>query len=88
MKLICTQNNFKKAIFNTERIIGKQNTLPILKNIMLKTEKGQLKFSATNLEIGIITKIGAKIERKGEITIPARLLSDFVNNLPSEEKVF
>ena len=87
MKLICTQNNFKKAIFNTERVIGKQNTLPILKNIMLKTEKGQLKFSATNLEIGIIAKIGAKIERKGEITIPARLLSDFVNNLPSEEKV-
>ncbi|MCD6149370.1 DNA polymerase III subunit beta [bacterium] len=87
MKLICTQNNFKKAIFNTERVIGKQNTLPILKNIMLKTEKGQLKFSATNLEIGIITKIGAKIERKGKITIPARLLSDFVNNLPNEEKI-
>jgi len=87
MKLICTQANFRKAVFNTERVTGKQNTLPILKNIMLETEKGQLKFSATNLEIGVITKIGAKIEKKGKITIPARLLSDFVNNLPNEDKV-
>ena len=86
MKLICTQNNFRKAVFNTERVVGKQNSLPILKNIMLKTEKGRLKFSATNLEIGIITKIGAKIKEKGEITIPAKLLSDFVNNLPNDEE--
>ena len=64
MKLICTQNNFKKAIFNTERVTGKQTTLPILGNILLKTEKRRLKFSATNLEVGVIMKIGAKIEKE------------------------
>lgn len=88
MKLICTQNNFKKAIFNTERVTGKQSTLPILGNILLKTEKRRLKFSATNLEIGVIMKIGAKIEKEGEITIPVKLLSNFINNLPSEDKIF
>ena len=87
MKLICTQENFKKAIYNTERVIGKQSTLPILENILLETEKGMFKFSATNLEIGVFLKIGAKIEKEGKITIPAKLISSFVNNLPVGENI-
>ena len=87
MKVICTQENFKKAIFNTERITGKQVTLPILNNILIETEKGRLKFSATNLEVGVVSVIGVKIEKEGKITIPAKLLSNFVNNLPQEGKI-
>lgn len=87
MKLICTQENFKKAIFNSERMVSKQNTLPILNNILFETEKGRLKFSATNLEIGVSVQIGAKIEREGKITIPAKLISNFTNNLPQGENV-
>jgi DNA polymerase-3 subunit beta len=87
MKLICTQENFKKAIFNSERIVSKQNTLPILNNILFETEKGRLKLSATNLEIGISVQIGAKIEREGKITIPAKLISNFTNNLPQGENI-
>ena len=83
MKLTCTQENFKKAIYSTERVVGKQITLPILENILLETDNGMLKISATNLEIGVFLKIGAKIEEEGKITVPARLLSNFVNNLPS-----
>jgi len=84
MKLICTKENFKKAIFNSERIVSKQTTLPILNNILFEADKGALKVSATNLEIGIISKIGAKIEKPGKITIPAKTISGFVNNLPAE----
>jgi len=87
MKLTCTQENFKKAIYNTERVIGKQSTLPILENILLESEKGMLKFSATNLEIGVFLKIGAKIEKEGKITVPAKLISSFVNNLPAGENI-
>lgn len=87
MKLTCTQENFKKAIYNTERVIGKQTTLPILENILLETEKGMLRISATNLEIGVFLKIGAKIEKEGKITIPAKLISSFVNNLPTGENI-
>ncbi len=87
MKIICTQENFKKAIYNTERVIGKQATLPILENILLETEKGMLKISATNLEIGVFLKIGAKIEKEGKITIPAKLVSSFVNNLPPGDNI-
>jgi len=87
MKLICTQENFKKAIFNSERVVSRQTTLPILNNILFETEKGGLKLSATNLEIGVVTKIGAKIEKEGKIAIPAKLLSNFVNNLPAGENI-
>jgi len=87
MKLTCTQENFKKAIYSTERVVGKQITLPILENILLETDGGMLKISATNLEIGVFLKIGAKIEEEGKITVPARLLSNFINNLPSVSTV-
>jgi len=91
MKIICTRENFKNAIFNSERVVSKQTTLPILNNILFETERGILKLSATNLEIGVEVKIGAKIEKEGRISIPARLLSNFVNNLPTkgaEENIF
>ena len=87
MKLICTEVNFKKAIFNCERVVSKKNTLPILNNILFETEKGGLKLSATNLEIGVSSKIGAKIEKEGRITIPAKLISSFSANLPSGENI-
>ncbi|PIP26939.1 MAG: DNA polymerase III subunit beta [Candidatus Moranbacteria bacterium CG23_combo_of_CG06-09_8_20_14_all_39_10] len=87
MKLICTQENFRKAIFNSERMASKQNTLPILNNILFEANKSGLRFSATNLEIGISVQIGAKIENEGRITIPAKLISNFVNNLPQGENI-
>ncbi|MCX6761699.1 MAG: DNA polymerase III subunit beta [Candidatus Moranbacteria bacterium] len=87
MKLICTQDNFKKAITNSERIVSRQNTLPILNNILLEASKGYLKITATNLEIGIEIKIGAKIEKEGRITVPAKLLGNFSSNLTEGENM-
>lgn len=87
MKLLCTQENFKKAILSVEKVTSKQITLPILKNILLETRDGRLIFSATNLEIGVECKIGAKIEEDGAIAVPAKLLSDFVLNLPYEKNI-
>jgi len=87
MKLICTQENFKKAIYNCERAVAKRNTLPILNNILFETEKGGLKLSATNLEIGISSQIGAKIERDGKITVPARLISGLSNSLLKDDNI-
>lgn len=87
MKLTCTLEKFKKAILNAERVIGKQITLPILENVLLETENRMLKISATNLEIGVSLKIGAKIEKEGKITVPAKLLSSFISNLPPENQL-
>ena len=87
MKLICTQANFKKAIYQVERIVAKKNTLPILNNILFQAQKGSLTLLATNLEIGISVKIGAKIEKEGSITLPAQLISNFATNLPLGENI-
>lgn len=91
MKLICTRENFQAAIFKTERVVSRQTTLPVLNNLLLETEKGGLRVSATNLEIGVEVKLGAKIEKEGKITIPARLASNFINSLSqknTEENLF
>ena len=83
--MICLQENLKNGLSAAERIIGKNLTLPILNNLLLKTEKGRLKISATNLEIGINYWVPGKIEKEGEITLPARTISGFVNNLPNKK---
>lgn len=85
MKLICTQENLSRSITYLERITGKQSTLPILSNILVEAENGRLKLSATNLEIGVVVNIGAKIEEEGKITIPAKLIGSFIHNLPAED---
>ncbi len=85
MHLICLQENLKQALGITERIIGRNLTLPILNNILLSVENNKLKISSTNLEIGISTWVSGKIQEKGSLTIPARLITDFVNNLPNKK---
>lgn len=87
MKITCTLDNFKKAISNSERMVSKQNTLPILNNILISAEKGGLRFSATNLEVGVVVRIGAKVEKEGGLTIPARLISNVINNLSSKDNI-
>lgn len=87
MKIITSYKNLKKALNITEKIVSRNPSLPILNNLMLKTDNGRLKISATNLEIGINYLIGAKVEEPGELAVPARIFSDFVNNI-TEEKVY
>jgi len=64
---------------------GKNASLPILNNILIKTENGRLKVSATNLEIGVNYIIGAKIEEVGQIAVPARIISDFIGNIADDK---
>lgn len=85
MKLIVNQKNIKRAIGLVEKIVSKNSSLPILNNILLKTENGRLRISATNLELGINTLVGVKIEEVGEIAIPVRIFSDFINAVKDEK---
>lgn len=83
MKLTCTQENLNKAINIVGKIINKNITLPILNNVLLKTEKGRLKLTSTNLELGVDYWIGGKIKEEGEITIPTKLFASFISGLPN-----
>ena len=87
MKAICTYENLKGALQATEFATSKSATLSILNNILIETDGGQLCFSATNLEIGIVKKIQAKIDAPGKIVVSASLLGNFLTALRGTEHV-
>ncbi|MDO8491401.1 MAG: DNA polymerase III subunit beta [Dehalococcoidia bacterium] len=84
MRLSCLQENMSKGLATVGRAVAARTTLPITNNILLSTDQSRLRLAATNLEIAISCWIGAKVEEEGSITIPARLLTEFVNSLPNE----
>ena len=84
MKLSCLQENLNKGLGIIGRAVASRTTLPITQNVLISTDESQLKLAATNLEIAISCWIGAKIESEGSITLPARVLTEFVGSLPSD----
>lgn len=85
MKVSLLKENLSKALSICGRVVSTRGSLEILSHVLLQTESGRLKVSATNLEVGVNFWIGAKIEKEGSITVPARLLTDVVSSLNSEK---
>ena len=83
MKISCLQENLAKGLATIGRAVATRSTLPVLSNILLQSDEGRLRLAATNLEIGINCWIGARVSEEGSITVPARLLTEFVNSLPT-----
>lgn len=83
MKLQVTQENLNRALGTVARVANSRNALPILANILIKTVNNRLSIAATNLDIAITDYIGAKVSEEGSVTVPARLMQDFVSSLPS-----
>ncbi len=82
MKLTGSQQQLAHGLGIVTRAVSPRSTLPVLNNILLATDEGRLRLSATNLELGITKWIGAQIQEEGSITIPARILSDLIGTLP------
>jgi len=87
VKLSVMQENLVRGLQVVSRAVSARSTLPVLNNVLLRTEDGGLKLTATNLEIGITYWVPGKIEMAGAMTVPARLLTDIVNGLPANERV-
>jgi DNA polymerase-3 subunit beta len=87
MKLTCLQENLKRGLSIVSHAVAGKSTLPVLSNILLATDNGRLKLAATNLELGITCWIGSKVDVEGAVTIPAKLMSDLVGNLPNDRIV-
>ena len=84
MKTSVLQDKLAKGLSIVARAVENRPTLPVLGNILLATEDARVKLAATNLEMSITTWIGAKVEKEGAITLPAKTLADLVNNLSPE----
>ena len=85
MKVQCLQENLTKGLSIVGRAVATRTTLPVTQNILIETEQAGLKLSATNLEMAITTWVGGVVEEPGEMTVPARLLSEFVGSLTTEQ---
>ena len=85
MRLSCLQENLNRGLSVVGRAVATRTTLPITNNVLMATDESRLKLVATNLEMAISHWIGAKVEEEGTITVPARLLTDFVGSLPSDK---
>src|SRR5262245_36213696 len=81
------QENLARGLSVVSRAVSSRSTLPVLANVLLKTEDAGLKLTATNLEIGITYWVPGKIDSDGATTVPAKLLTDLVNSLPAGDKV-
>ncbi len=84
MKVSCLQENLAKGLSIVSRAVASRSTLPVLGNVLIATDQGRLKLAATNLELAVTCWIGAKVDEDGATTVPARVLSDFINSLPPE----
>jgi DNA polymerase-3 subunit beta len=84
MKVSVSQQQLAQGLSIVSRAVSPRSTLPVLANVLLATDEGRLRLSATNLELGITCWIGTQIQEEGSITIPARLLADLVGTLPND----
>ena len=84
MRLTCLQENLNRGLSVVGRAVATRTTLPITNNVLLAVDQSRLKLVATNLEMAISCWIGAKVEEEGAITVPARLLTEFISSLPND----
>lgn len=84
MKLSCTKENLEAGLSVVSRVAGRNLTLPILGNVLLKAEQGVVFLSATNLEIGVVARVRGKVAEPGSVTVQARLFSEFIGLLEHE----
>src|SRR5512133_2294904 len=85
MKVSVSQQSLAHGLGIVSRAVSPRSTLPVLSNVLVATDEGRLRLSATNLEMGITNWIGARIEEEGSITVPARTFADLVNTLPADQ---
>jgi DNA polymerase III subunit beta len=85
MKVTVLQENLARGLSIVSRAVSPRSTLPVLANVLVATDEGRLRLSATNLEMGITCWIGAKIEEEGSTTVPSRTLADLIGTMPDPQ---
>jgi len=85
MKVTVLQENLARGLGIVAKAVSPRSTLPVLANILIASDEGRLRLSATNLEMGITCWIAARIDEEGSTTVPARTFSDLVSMLPSDQ---
>ena len=85
MKVTLLQENLARGLSIVSKAVSPRSTLPVLANVLIASDEGRLRLSATNLEMGITCWIAARIEEEGSTTVPARTFIDLVSTLPGDQ---
>ncbi|MFY9614560.1 MAG: DNA polymerase III subunit beta [Candidatus Dormiibacterota bacterium] len=85
MKLTCSPDALGHALQVVSRAVSPRTTLPILNNVLMETTTEGLRLTGSNLEIGIVDHVDAEVAAEGSVTLPAKLLTEFVAQLPNEQ---
>ena len=87
MKINVERGAFLKALNHVQSVVERRNTIPILSNVLIEAAKGELKLTATDLDIEIVESLPADVLRNGSATAPAHMLYDIVRKLPDGAQV-
>lgn len=87
MKIKVTQEKLNKALSNVSRIAVGKVTLPILNNVLIRVNKKKVSLITTNLDMAVIDFLPVSSSEDGVVTVPAKLLAEFVSNLPKGETI-
>ena len=87
MKIKVTQEKLSKALNNVSRIAMSKVTLPILNNVLIRVHKKKVSLITTNLDMAVIDFLPVSSSEDGVVTVPAKLLAEFVSNLPKGETI-
>jgi len=85
MKVTVLQENLARGLGTVSKAVSPRSTLPVLANVLIASDEGRLRLSATNLEMGITCWVPARIDEEGSTTVPSRTFNDLVSTLPSEQ---
>ncbi len=83
MKISCPRDLLADALSTISRAVATRGALPVLANILLRAEDGQLSLAATNTEVAMTQTLPCQVDSPGSITVPARLLVEYVATLPA-----
>ncbi len=83
MWVTCPQPILVKAVQLVGRAISTRTTMPILGYVLMETKKDGIKLTATDLELAVQVEIDAEVKQGGQMTLPARIFTEIVGNLPA-----
>lgn len=85
MKVICARKDLYEGVGTAGRAVSPRTSLPILSHLLIRTEKDRIRIAATDLEIGMECVVEASVQESGQLTVPARVLTEILAALPDTD---
>jgi DNA polymerase sliding clamp subunit (PCNA homolog) len=82
MKFSIERAALLKAVAQAQSVVERRNTIPILANVLIEAQDSDVRFRATDLDIEVVDRADAQVERAGATTVSAVLLHEIVRKLP------